>query len=416
MARGGRTVGLVTSVVVLAAMTVSCSSSHHAAGGSRPANPAELTWTAAGYVIPPNPVEGPAGTLVAAAGSGPDHDLGAAAQWRILYRSNAEGTASTPTRLVSGQVLVPPGTPPAGGWPVVAWAHGTTGLNSRCSPSLQPGLAGDASAVGEVRALLSHHWAVVASDYAGLGTPGIHPYLIGASNGADVLAAVQAAHHLTDVQLSSSYVVVGHSEGGQTALFAAQAARRPVPELRYRGTVALAPASLLEALLPYAASTNDPVEEAYAVYALYGLHTVDPSVDPASIVSKQTAPVLADVTTGCVDQITDHLAARKPQPFLGADDATVSRVAAEIGDHDDPDRAAAAGPILVEQGTADTDVPPGTTDAMVQRLCNLGDDVTYHRVPGADHEQLLPASLAEVTAWIAARFADTPTTGNCGAS
>ena len=38
--------------------------------------------------------------------------------------------------LATGVVLVPSGEPPAGGWPVIAWAHGTAGVARVCAPSL----------------------------------------------------------------------------------------------------------------------------------------------------------------------------------------------------------------------------------------------------------------------------------------
>ena len=52
---------------------------------------------------------------------------------RILY-----GSKDSQGGLVvsSGVVLVPPGEPPEGGWPVIAWAHGTSGAGRTCAPSL----------------------------------------------------------------------------------------------------------------------------------------------------------------------------------------------------------------------------------------------------------------------------------------
>jgi hypothetical protein len=53
---------------------------------------------------------------------------------RILYHSLSADGGDVAT---SGVVLVPAGTPPPGGWPVIAWAHGTTGVARMCAPSLQ---------------------------------------------------------------------------------------------------------------------------------------------------------------------------------------------------------------------------------------------------------------------------------------
>jgi hypothetical protein len=36
---------------------------------------------------------------------------------------------------VSGTLYLPKGEPPIGGWPLVAWAHGTLGVSDACAPS-----------------------------------------------------------------------------------------------------------------------------------------------------------------------------------------------------------------------------------------------------------------------------------------
>ena len=66
-------------------------------------------------------------------------------------------------------------------------------------------------------------YAVVRTDYEGLGTPGAHPYLIGRSEGHSVLDAVRAARRL-DTRLGKRVVISGHSQGGQPALWAASLA------------------------------------------------------------------------------------------------------------------------------------------------------------------------------------------------
>ena len=92
-------------------------------------------------------------------------------------------------------------------------------------------------------------YAVVRTDYEGLGTPGEHPYLIGRSEGYSMLDMVRAARKL-DKHLGKQVIISGHSQGGQSALFAASLAPKWTPELKVRGTVALAPVSHLAEQLP----------------------------------------------------------------------------------------------------------------------------------------------------------------------
>jgi hypothetical protein len=92
-------------------------------------------------------------------------------QMRILY-SSTNGTDGTTPVAVSGAFFLPPGTPPAGGWPLIAWAHGTTGVANVCARSWQRRSERDAR---YLNTWLQQGYAIVATDYQGLGTPGPHP-------------------------------------------------------------------------------------------------------------------------------------------------------------------------------------------------------------------------------------------------
>ena len=80
------------------------------------------------------------------------------------------------------------------------------------------------------------------TDYQGLGTPGVHPYLIGKAAARSALDIIGAARQL-DRHLSKKFVIAGHSQGGHAALWTADYAKRWAPGLKLRGTMAFAPAS-----------------------------------------------------------------------------------------------------------------------------------------------------------------------------
>jgi alpha-beta hydrolase superfamily lysophospholipase len=370
-----------------------------------------LRASAAGYAVP-NPLpRGAPGTLISArADTDAARMLGAAHASQMLYHSTDLAGRDI---AVSALVSTPTGREPAGGWFTVAWAHGTSGLADQCAPSLAPGLGHDPTAVAEVRALLARGWVVVASDYPGLGTPGVHSYLIGAADARAVVDSVTAMHALLGAQVAAPWVTVGHSEGGQSALFVAQMASTRAPRRPFLGTVALAPASTLDALIPLTDASPDPVEQAYLLYALVGLTTVDPTLDVPSLLTPAARAVLADATTGCIDDITNDLRRRHLPHLLAADDATKSRLSALLGGYDDPDRVRAPQPILVAQGLTDQDVPSPATDGMVARMCALGDRIEYRHFPGLDHAGVVPGSLSLVTQWINARRAHAPAVNTC---
>ena len=94
-----------------------------------------------------------------------------------------------------GRVLFPAGAAPAGGRDVIAWAHPTSGVVPTCAPSLMPDTAGMIWGLSE---MLARGYVVAATDYPGLGTPGVHPYLIGESEGRAVLDSVRAVRDLPD--------------------------------------------------------------------------------------------------------------------------------------------------------------------------------------------------------------------------
>lgn len=145
--------------------------------------------------------------------------------WRVLYRST--GLEGKPIA-ISGAVIAPAGDPPPGGRPVVAWAHPTTGVVSRCAPSLARVFFGSIQGLSD---MLARGYVVAATDYPGMGTPEVHPYLVGTSEARAVLDSVRAARAISEAGASDRFAVWGHSQGGQAALFTGLGAASYAPEL-----------------------------------------------------------------------------------------------------------------------------------------------------------------------------------------
>lgn len=163
--------------------------------------------------------------------------------YRVLYTSTLD--AREPA-VASGIVVAAEDLPP-GPRPVIAWAHGTTGVAEGCAPSLldDPFAAGATPALDQV---IANGWVMVATDYAGLGTSGPHPYLIGEAAGRSVLDSVRAAHQLDAFVLQDQTVIWGHSQGGHAALWAGQLADTYAPDADVIGVAALSPAADLPSL------------------------------------------------------------------------------------------------------------------------------------------------------------------------
>jgi len=326
----------------------------------------------------------------------------------VLYRSI--GVDGAPTA-VSGTVSVPRGRPPKGGWPVITYDHGTTGIADVCAPSRDapdnPAHLYDAYIYPLLDSWLKAGFAVVRTDYEGLGTPGVHPYLIGSSEARSTLDIVRAARQL-DPALSANVVISGHSQGGQAALFSAALAPTWAPELHVRGTVAFAPASHLsdQASLIESITTPNPGISALLPLIVRGLATADPAANLAAVWSPAAAALYPETLTECLNTLAE------PNSFGGlapaalvAPGANVGQVTQLLSRFDDPENVKISTPVLIEQGLADTTVFPQFTTELDQTYLRNGVPVTYHTYPGVTHSGIVVSAAADATAWLSARFA-----------
>ncbi len=211
--------------------------------------------------------------------------------------------------VVSGSVSVPKGKAPAGGWPVISWAHGTTGAADSCAPTRIRPSSPAAPYVAYVHPQLEDWikagYAVVATDYQGLGTPGPHPYLVDKAEGRSVVDIVSAARQLVP-SLSRKYLIAGHSQGGQSALFAASLASQWAPDLKLKGTVAFAPAShLLEQAKLLPSLTTPSGLSALAALILKGASTVSKDVKANKLLTPDARALFPETEQVCLPQLAE---------------------------------------------------------------------------------------------------------------
>ena len=352
------------------------------------------------FYHPPKTLPNGHGTLIWERKAGGLVPLANAASTKlVLYTSVAPGGKRT---AVSGSVSVPKGKPPKGGWPVITYAHGTTGIADICAPSRNhtgDPVTGYISYVDpQLNAWLAAGYAVVRTDYAGLGTPAPHAYLMGASEGRSVLDIVRAAREL-DPSVGKRFLISGHSQGGQSALFAAGEAGSYVPDLSLRGTVAYAPASHLKeqaSLLP--ALTTPSALTALAAMIVRGAAVTSPAIDPNALLSDEVLAYYPLIDKICLPQLSSpsRLGGIAPSDMVrsGADLTPLLKVLAK----ENPDVQTAA-PVLVAQGDADQTVFKTFTDQLVNQLNGAGDHVTYDVYPGVDHGGVVAASEADALAF-----------------
>jgi hypothetical protein len=337
--------------------------------------------------------------------------------WKVLYTST--GLDGQPIA-VSGTVFVPSSPAPPGGRPVVAWAHPTTGVAPRCAPSL--GTAGGLADIPGAATFLAAGDAVVATDYPGLGTPGPHPYLVGASEGRAVLDAVRAAHQLPAVASSTTFAVWGHSQGGQAALFTGQLATSYAPELSLVGVAAAAPATELSALLQHDSDgpagnvlTSMAVVSWAQVYADQGLAMNQVLSDTAI----PTARLIADECIESREQLMVDLPeiAIEEKFFLAAGSPPWTNPTwTPLLQANTPGATAIRVPVLIDQGSADTIVWPGITADWVAAQCRAGVAIDEQTYPGVTHTDIGFTAAPATAAWLAARFAHQPAPSGCSSA
>jgi hypothetical protein len=143
-----------------------------------------------------------------------DSQVSTARLWRILYTSS---DINGKTIAVSGLVAAPTAAAPSEGYPVVVVAHGTSGINQGCAPSIKPfGKVDDKNTAYDylVGQYVRAGYAVVMADFEGLGVKGNNSYLVGEVEGRNVLDSARAIKSFPDFKVNPKMLLAGQSQAG----------------------------------------------------------------------------------------------------------------------------------------------------------------------------------------------------------
>ncbi|WP_298662391.1 alpha/beta fold hydrolase [uncultured Leifsonia sp.] len=312
---------------------------------------------------------------------------------RILFHS----TDLNGRPVVNSGLLVAPDSPaPTGGRTIVSWGHPTTGVAEGCAPSRS---FDPYDSVEGLTDFLNRGYAVVYTDYTGMGTAGPDSYLVGDTEGRNVLDAARAARAVLGRDGSDRIVLWGHSQGGQAVLFAARLARSYAPELDVRAAAVAAPATDLASLL------RDDIGDVSGVtigsYAFQAYSTVyDEPLDSILTPHAITAlPAMNDLCLLSQNKELHTIAQPLVGRFLTADPETTEPWAGLLAQNT-PGGTALAMPLFVAQGESDKLVRPSATDAFVATAKADGTTVTYDRIPGATHATVALRSLRSLFDWL----------------
>jgi len=321
--------------------------------------------------------------------------------YRVMYVStNVDGQPAA----VTGVIFVPPTPPPSDGYPVVSWAHGTNGIADECAPSLDPQDVLPATILNE---MLTRGWEVAATDYQGEGTPPwILPYLVGSVAAEDAIDIVRAARQLSAAHAGASYVVWGHSEGGQTAMFAWKLGPTYGSQsgLHLLGVVAGAPPSRLYGI--YNTVTGPNRVFLYMAIAGYNSAYGGRKAPLSGILTALGRRLLPDLTQGCLTQV-QALVDRYPGMQLMDGDPNAIHSWNTLLTVNDPAAFSSASkiPLLIIQGGDDQIVSVSSTASLTGFLCSEGGDVERWLYPGLSHAGVVLVSAGDMTQWMSDRFA-----------
>jgi hypothetical protein len=314
---------------------------------------------------------------------------------RFIYHSQTGAGADV---AVSGVILFPDVKPPAGGWPMIAWAHSWTGVARSCAPSLARNLQH-----GPLLAMYVHlGYAVVATDYAGLGTASRSAFADISSNASDVVYSVAAARHAFP-QLGSRWVALGTGEGGMAVVGVAEMESR-LHDSNYLGSVAISHLNDMQDLY----ASESALTYKMPLFLAYGIKTAFPQFNVSDMLTPKAMSLYQGISQGCNES------ADESEPSATAMFRPGWKANSFVQKYFERNRLGlqpAGAPLLVIASEDDPKID--ATAKIVTRLCKAGDRVQFEKISESDFGRIIGDSARDQMAWIQSRFANAPARSNC---
>lgn len=333
--------------------------------------------------------------------------------WQVLYRStDAQGRPNA----VSGTVAVladgkPPQSFGAGGRPLLAYNIGTHGLASQCAPSFLLRKVEEPEQ-GLMAAVVARGWAIMVTDYEGLGTPGPHTYTSGLATGRAVLDGARAALRLEEAGLGpdTSVGLWGYSEGGFASAWAAELAPTYAPELDLVGTAAGGvPAKMLNS----ARRIDGGPLSGFVLAASVGLDRADPRMDLDSLLNKEGRLAAKTIARQCVAEWTFQFANHPVHHYAkSTDPLSLPRVKAVIG-ASHLGRGTPNAPMYVYEAVNDEFIAVEDVRGLVAAYCGRGVPVAYVEDPYGEHVTFAAQGAPAALGWLESRFAGEQAPSTC---
>jgi dienelactone hydrolase len=368
--------------------------------------------------------------------------------WRIAYISSDVGDRTT---VATALVVAPTGKAPAGGRPIMAWAHGTTGTAQNCGPAqiidpvvplnqyfLVSGNSWTDYGLPSLEALIQEGYVIVATDYQGQGGGGKHQYAVAGTNARDVINSARAASSMKEAGAGKKTVVYGWSQGGGATIAAASMpdylakTGTAADNLQYLGFVGLAPDDVA-VMVPKL--TDDPAGAdkiiggfinmfsdnvfnfAHFAMSVWGTQAAYPNLKLTDLFTEPGAKLIDEVLSNkCMHVAADTInfaVGNQYKSLLKAQPAnTVAWAKAFVDGSVAPVKPVA--PVIIYWGTKDTAVPPVMHQLYQKQMCALGANVERVQLPGEQSHYTTPGVAAPMyLPWIKDRVAGKPLANAC---
>jgi hypothetical protein len=315
---------------------------------------------------------------------------------RILYHSRSSAGEDVAT---SGVVLYPDANAPTGGWPVIAWAHDLNGVTRQCAPSLARNLQHGPF----LSMYVNLGYAVVATDYTGLGTNFRSAFSDMQSNAADVVYSIPAAHAALP-QIGPKWIAIGTGEGGLASVGVAEL-ENEIRDPNYLGAIVISGLSDLQ-------DRYQHPEPSALLFLAYGIKTIYPEFEVKDVLTDKALPLYSRIEQAGGDATDAKLSASemlKP----GWEN---NRFVKEYFNRNRPGERPAFGSLLAIASGVNPAVPISKVSSVIARMCGQGDRVQFENYADADPGSVIGDSVRDQMNWIQGRFTGRPAPGNCSAS
>lgn len=312
---------------------------------------------------------------------------------RILYHSRSATGEDVAT---SGVILYPDSIPPPGGWPVIAWAHDLNGVARQCAPSLVRNLQHGPF----LSMYVNLGYAIIATDYTGLGTNFRSAFVDMQSNATDIVYSIPAAHAALP-QLGSRWVIIGTGDGGLATIAVAEM-QSEIRDANYLGAIEVSGGEDLQGR--YSNPQPAPV-----LFLAYGIKTVYPEFDVHDVLNDKALPLYSRVEQACGDAMDSKPAASE----MLKPGWETNHYVKEYFNRNRSGQRPAFGPLLVIASESNPAAPASKLSNVIARMCQRGDQVQFQTYGDADPGSVIGVSVRDQINWIQGRFAGRRAPNNC---